>query len=90
MLTNGSIDRLSCAISLCVCCTLAIALCIYCTLDTADCLCVKLYALIVRVGLELGNPEWGFRLELGNPEWGINTPSRSVYGSFKMGRFGCC
>ena len=76
--------------SLYVCFTLDIALCVCCTLDTSDFLCVHLYALIVRVGLELGNPEWGFRLELGKPEWGINTPSRSVYGSFTMGRFGCC
>ena len=51
-------------------------------LDTADCLCVHLYALIVLVGLELGNLEWGFGLELGNPEWGINTPNintRNIY-----------
>ena len=70
---NGYIVRLSWAIALCVRCTLdnrlswAIALCVRYTLDTADCICVHLYELIVCVGLELGNPEWGIGLELGNP-----------------------
>ena len=48
-LTNDSIDGLRCAIAVCFCCRL----------DTADCICVHLYALIVRGGLELGILELG-------------------------------